>query len=84
MRVAREGKLVSCSVSDVMLIVAEIVVETSVVVSVCEMVPVSLVMFGSQADADSVKFSRDIKPVENAGAHPLRAGQLGAFEINIL
>ena len=40
--------MVSCSVSDVMLIVAEIVVETSVVVSVCEMVPVLLVMFGSQ------------------------------------
>ena len=38
----------SCGVSDVMMIVVETVVETSIVVSVYEMVPVLLVMFRSQ------------------------------------
>ena len=40
--------MVSCGVSDVMMIVVETVVETSIVVSVYEMVPVLLVMFRSQ------------------------------------
>ena len=40
--------MVSCGVSDVMMIVVETVVETSIVVSVYEMVPVLLVMFRSR------------------------------------